>query len=118
MRFAGKEKDELLATSRNAWDHSLRLISIEKNATLSTFTSHRATVNSIEKHPVEDHFFITAAQDDSLRLWDLRSPSCQGFYSVASSHATFDPLGLVIACAKSVPTNMYVQTVKWPQYMV
>lgn len=108
VRFGGKEKDEVLATSRTAWDHSLRLISLEKNTTLSYYMSHRATVNSVEKSPVEENFFISASQDDSLRLWDLRTPSCQGFYSIPSSHATFDPLGVIIACVRSHPTSTYV----------
>ena len=47
--------------------------------------------------PVDDTF-ITGSLDESVRLWDLRSPSCLGIMHVQGKPVvSFDPEGLVFA---------------------
>ena len=47
-----------------------------------------------------DETFISGAHDKTLRLWDLRSPNCQGLMHVGSKPvAAFDPQGLIFAAA-------------------
>jgi COMPASS component SWD2 len=47
--------------------------------------------------PVDD-MFISGALDDSVRLWDLRSPSCQGLVNVKGfPSVAIDNQGLIFA---------------------
>ena len=47
--------------------------------------------------PIDDTF-ISGSMDKSLRLWDLRSPNCQGMMHVGGRPvAAFDPEGLIFA---------------------
>lgn len=47
--------------------------------------------------PVDD-MFLSGSLDKTLRLWDLRSPNCQGMMHLSSRPvAAFDPEGLVFA---------------------
>lgn len=43
-------------------------------------------VQSLEMSPVDDTF-LSAAMDDTVRLWDLRSPNCQVrlYYDLSAS---------------------------------
>lgn len=47
--------------------------------------------------PVDD-MFLSGSMDKTLRLWDLRSPNCQGLMHLTSRPvAAFDPEGLIFA---------------------
>lgn len=47
--------------------------------------------------PIDDTF-ISGSLDKSLRLWDLRSPNCQGQMHLGGRPvAAFDPEGLIFA---------------------
>ena len=49
-----------------------------------------------------DDTFISAAPNDSLRIWDLRDPQCCGSMEVTTANgilASIDPQGLVFAVA-------------------
>ena len=49
-----------------------------------------------------DDTFLSGSLDKTLRLWDLRSPNCQGLMHLAGKPiAAFDPEGLIF----SVGTN-------------
>lgn len=54
--------------------------------------------------PVDDTF-LSGSLDDTVRLWDLRTPECQGLlrYNVPKSnpHIAYDPLGLIFASTSS-----------------
>jgi COMPASS component SWD2 len=63
------------------------------------FKGHRRIVNSLEVSPVDDQF-ISTSLDDTVRLWDLKSPNCHGILNIsAPSLAAFDPSGIIFAVA-------------------
>lgn len=54
-------------------------------------------VVALSMSPVDD-MFLSGSLDKTLRLWDLRSPNCQGLMHLASRPvAAFDPEGLIFA---------------------
>jgi len=45
-----------------------------------------------------DDTFLSGSMDKTLRLWDLRSPNCQGLMHLHGKPvAAFDPEGLIFA---------------------
>lgn len=49
--------------------------------------------------------FVSGSLDKSLRLWDFRSPNCQGYINVMGRPvAAFDPEGLVLAAGVNSET--------------
>jgi COMPASS component SWD2 len=45
-----------------------------------------------------DDTFISGSLDDTVRLWDLRTPNCQGLVNIRGNPCVaFDPTGAVFA---------------------
>ena len=57
-------------------DHALRYHSTHDNKYLSYFKGHTARVRSVHMSPVDDTF-VSAGDDATVRLWDLRMPDCK-----------------------------------------
>ncbi len=54
-------------------------------------------VVTLSMSPADD-MFLSGSLDKTLRLWDLRSPNCQGLMHLTSRPvAAFDPEGLIFA---------------------
>jgi len=82
-------------------DDTIRYLSLHDNKYLRYFPGHTKKVTTMCMSPC-DETFISGSLDKSLRLWDLRSPNCQGLIHFSSRPvAAFDPEGLVF----SVGTN-------------
>jgi len=80
-------------------DDTIRYLSLHDNTYIRYFRGHRRIVNSLEVSPINDQF-ISSSYDDTVRLWDLRSPNCHGVLNLTSpSLAAFDPTGIVFAVA-------------------
>jgi len=63
-------------------------------------------VVALEMSPSDDTFL--AGSEDSIRLWDLRSPNCQGAVSIVGRPAmAFDPSGMVFAVALGFTLRLY-----------
>ncbi|XP_022162510.1 WD repeat-containing protein 82 [Myzus persicae] len=78
-------------------DDTIRYLSLHDNKYIRYFTGHAKKVVSLCVSPIED-MFVSGSLDKSLRLWDLRSPNCQGYINVMGRPvAAFDPEGLVLA---------------------
>jgi len=85
--------------SATTWDHSLRYWSLHDNRYLRYFMGHRDTVVSLAMSPLDDTFF-SGSLDSTVRLWDLRTDSCQGLLRVSGQPSiAFDNTGSVMACA-------------------
>ena len=63
-----------------------------------TYTpSHTHRVVSLMMSPINDTF-LSGSLDRTIRLWDLRSPNCQGLMHLnCTPIASFDPEGLIFA---------------------
>lgn len=62
-------------------DNSIKYHSLHDNTYLQYFRGHNGKVNSLEMSPVSDQF-LSASSDDTVRLWDIRSPQCMvSFYN-------------------------------------
>jgi len=95
IHFADNNKSVIHASSKV--DNTIRYLSIDNKQYLRYFIGHVKRVRSLSMSPVDD-CFVSCAMDNTLKLWDLRVPSCQGtLNSTATLSATFDRGGLVFA---------------------
>mmetsp|Transcript_26980 Transcript_26980/g.58990 ORF Transcript_26980/g.58990 Transcript_26980/m.58990 type:complete len:322 (-) Transcript_26980:297-1262(-) len=80
-------------------DHALRYHDLRRNEYLRYYKGHLGPINSLCMSPKSD-MFMSASQDKSVRLWDLRTNICQGILHVPGNpSASFDQQGLVFAVA-------------------
>jgi len=78
-------------------DDTIRYLSLHDNKYLRYFPGHMKKVTTLCMSPTDDSF-LSGSLDKTLRLWDLRSPNCQGLMHVNGKPvASFDPEGLIFA---------------------
>lgn len=78
---------------------TIRYLSLYDNSYIRYFKGHKNKVTGLEVSPIDDTI-ISAGLDRSVRIWDLRSPNCQGLLSVPTpAHVAFDSTGKVFAIA-------------------
>lgn len=78
-------------------DDAIRYLSLHDNKYLRYFPGHTKKVISLCISPIEDSF-LSGSLDKTLRLWDLRSPNCQGVMHLTGRPiASYDPEGLIFA---------------------
>jgi len=83
--------------SSNKVDHAIRYQSLHDNKYLRYFVGHNAHVVCVCMSPTDD-VFLSGSLDKTVRLWDLRSPNCQGqMHMPGRPVASFDPEGLIFA---------------------
>lgn len=83
--------------SSNKVDDTIRYLSLHDNKFLRYFPGHTKRVVSLMMSPTNDSF-LSGSMDRTLRLWDLRSPNCQGVMHLNGRPvASFDPEGLIFA---------------------
>jgi len=69
------------------------------NKYLQYFRGHKGLVVSLEVSPIDDGF-MSASMDKTVRLWDLRTPTCRGLLSLPSNPiVAYDATGMVFAVA-------------------
>ncbi|CAH7677265.1 WD40-repeat-containing domain protein [Phakopsora pachyrhizi] len=96
-RFTHKSSSVIHASTKN--DDTIRYLSLHDNTYIRYFKGHKRRVVSLEMSPRDDTF-LSGASDDTVRLWDLRSPSCQGVLNIAGQPCVaYDPSGMVFAIA-------------------
>lgn len=89
----------ILHASNKGTDNALRYLSIHDTRYIRFFTGHVGRVTALEMCPKTD-VFMSAAQDKTVRLWDLRDSACQGVLTTPGQPcANFDEQGLVFAVA-------------------
>lgn len=78
-------------------DDTIRYLSLHDNKYVRYFIGHNKKVVTLSMSPVDD-CFISGSLDKTIRVWDLRSPNCQGLMHVSGRPvASFDPEGLIFA---------------------
>lgn len=99
VRFTHKSSAVLYASTKT--DDTIRYHSLHDNRYIQYFRGHKAKVCSLQMNPIDDTF-LSAAVNESVKLWDLRSPNPQGHLPI-HGHPTvaFDPSGQVFALAIS-----------------
>lgn len=92
----GHTKNTLLHSSTKN-DDNIRYLCIENNKYIRYFSGHTKKVVTLCLCPKQD-LFISGSVDNTLRLWDSRSPNCQGLMHLSERPvAAFDPEGLIFA---------------------
>uniref|UniRef100_A0A3P8X2K4 Twinfilin n=1 Tax=Cynoglossus semilaevis TaxID=244447 RepID=A0A3P8X2K4_CYNSE len=83
--------------SSNKIDDTIRYLSLHDNKYIRYFPGHIKRVTTLSMSPVDDTF-ISGSLDKTIRLWDLRSPNCQGLMHLQGKPVcSFDPEGLIFA---------------------
>ncbi|KAH9466189.1 hypothetical protein Pst134EB_001250 [Puccinia striiformis f. sp. tritici] len=75
-------------------------------------TGQKRRVVSLEMSPRDDTV-LSGSTDDTVRLWNLRSPSCQGVLNIAGQPCVaFDPSGLVFAIALNMKQTILLDDLR------
>ncbi|KAB5556795.1 hypothetical protein DKX38_007704 [Salix brachista] len=89
----------VLYSSKNGWDESLRLLSLNDNKYLRYFKGHHDRVVSLSLCSRKE-CFISGSLDRTVLLWDQRAEKCQGLLRVQGRPAAaYDDQGIVFAIA-------------------
>ncbi|KAG9392543.1 WD domain G-beta repeat [Carpediemonas membranifera] len=97
----------LLYTTTNQYDYGIRLLNAETHQVQRVFTGHQGRVTSLHQNPRSDTF-ITASDDNTVRIWDLRSEKpIMCIPTESGAVASFDTSGLVFAIAANSKIEMY-----------
>ncbi|OBZ81408.1 WD repeat-containing protein 82 [Choanephora cucurbitarum] len=101
-RFTHHKNNVIYASTKE--DDTLRYLSIHDNKYIRYFRGHKKRVTAVEMSPIDDTL-MTSSLDHTVRLWDLRSSTCQGvLHGEGKTLVAFDPQGLVFAIATNNDT--------------
>ncbi|GAA5837696.1 hypothetical protein JCM11251_002298 [Rhodosporidiobolus azoricus] len=94
-RFTHKNTTIVHASTKGNDD--IRYLSLHDNNYLRYFKGHSKRVVSLTMSP-QDDTFLSGAEDDTVRFWDLRTQNAQGLLNVAGHPCVaYDPSGTVFA---------------------
>ncbi|ANZ74595.1 BA75_01334T0 [Komagataella pastoris] len=109
-RFSHDEKHCVYASTKV--EHTIRFLSLQNNTYIRYFKGHQGLVNSLELSPLES-IFMSASLDNTVKLWDLRSPNVQGNLNVKGPNLiAFDPSGLVFAIVNEETKKLGLYNIK------
>lgn len=98
-RFTHHSQSILYASTK--YDETIRYLSTHDFQYLRYFKGHTAPVTSLALNPASDTF-LSCSLDNTVRLWNLSSPSPQARLNLSTPHlAAYDPSATVIAIASS-----------------
>ncbi|KAN0092837.1 WD40-repeat-containing domain protein [Tylopilus felleus] len=108
-RFTHKNTTVVHASTKE--DDTIRYHSLHDNKYLQYFKGHKQRVISLEVSPVDDGF-VSGSMDKTVRLWDLRVPTCRGLLNLpAPPVIAYDTSGIVFAVA----VNQYSRILLYDQ---
>ncbi|GAB1727720.1 hypothetical protein NU195Hw_g1281t1 [Hortaea werneckii] len=80
-------------------DDGIRYLSMHDNSFIRYFRGHEGRVTSLSLSPSGDQF-LSSSLDNTVKLWDCRSPNATGSLNFESPYLTaYDPSATVIAIA-------------------
>lgn len=95
VRFTHAKTAVIHASTKR--DDAIRYLSLHDNKFIRYFTGHTKKVISLQMSPIDDNF-MSGSLDNTVRLWDLRSPTCSGVVNVNGKPVcAFDPEGLLFS---------------------
>lgn len=101
-RFTHQSSSVIYASTKV--NNDIRYLSTHDNSYISYFKGHEGLVTSLTMCPGKDEF-ASCAEDNTLRLWDIKSPNARGWLKLLGiSLVTYDPTSSVVA-ATSVLTQ-------------
>ncbi|KAF8150761.1 WD40 repeat-like protein [Crassisporium funariophilum] len=96
-RFTHKSSAIIHASTKE--DDTIRYHSLHDNKYLQYFKGHKGKVISLEVSPIDDGF-MSGSVDKTVRLWDLRTPTCRGLLNLpAHPIIAYDSTGVIFAVA-------------------
>lgn len=108
-RFTHRHTTVVHASTKE--DDTIRYHSLHDNKYLQYFKGHKRRVVSLEVSPIDDGF-MSGSLDKTVRLWDLRAPTCRGLLNLpAPPVVAYDSTGLVFA----VGVNHYSRILLYDQ---
>ncbi|KAL5675151.1 hypothetical protein ACJX0J_011282, partial [Zea mays] len=97
----------VLYSSKNGWDESLRLLSLNDNRFLRYFKGHLDRVVCISFCSEKENF-LSGSLDRTVLLWDQRAEKSQGLLRVQGRPAvSYDDQGMVFAVAYGGHIRMF-----------
>ena len=109
-RFTHRHTNVVYASTKE--NDTLRYLSLHDNSFVRYFKGHIDRVTTLELSPLDDTF-LSAAADDTVRLWDLRSPDAQGLLNIpAPSMACWDPTGAVFVVGSQLTGHISLYDVR------
>lgn len=97
VRFTHRKTNVLYSGTKG--EDVIRYLSLHDNAYLRYFHGHDGPISALEMSPLDDTF-MSGARNDTVRIWDLRSPSCAGALKCEGRPMlAIDPQGVVFAVA-------------------
>jgi COMPASS component SWD2 len=109
-RFTHNSSNIIYASTKV--DHGIRYLCMHDNSFIRYFKGHEDRVTSLSLSPGSDHF-LSASLDNTVRLWDCRSPNPQGQLNFTSAYLTaYDPSATVIAIASPPAQTVFLYDLK------
>lgn len=109
-RFTHHSQSILYASTKV--DDTIRYLSTHDNQFLRYFKGHTAPVTSLVLNPAADSF-LSCSLDNTVRLWNLNSPSPQARLNLSTPHlAAYDPSATVIAIASSSTSSILLYDIR------
>ena len=109
-RFTHNSTNILYASTKV--DDGIRYLCMHDNSFIRYFRGHTGRVTSLNLSPANDQF-MSASLDNTVKLWDCRSPNPQGELRFESPWLTaFDPSATVIAIASPPASTICLYDLK------
>ncbi|KAG0288173.1 WD repeat-containing protein 82 [Dissophora globulifera] len=100
-----KDNSQII-TSLDFDDSGTKCVTSAQDESLHVYDCITGKVTALEMSPLDDQFL--AGSEEAVRLWDLRSPNCQGAVSIVGRPAVaWDPSGIVFAVALGCTLRLY-----------
>ncbi|KXZ50387.1 hypothetical protein GPECTOR_16g560 [Gonium pectorale] len=64
----------------------MRVLDVSRGCLVATLSGHGKGINDIAVHPSRPHLVLTGSDDESVRLWNIRTRTCVAIFSGEGGH--------------------------------